>query len=93
MTTNRPASTIERETLVATKSLPVVVTRPRVRGGETARLVVRHVQHGWEVSEERGEQVIRVVRCSDWHRVERSIQLFDRQDDDARTVLSRSLSS
>jgi hypothetical protein len=34
---------------------------------------------GWEVREEYQEQVVRSVTYSDWHRVERAMELFRRQ--------------
>ena len=44
-------------------------------------VTVRRTGAGWEVREEYQEQVIRSVTYSDWHRVERAMELFRRQRD------------
>jgi hypothetical protein len=49
----------------------------RMDVGQWSRLTVIRAPAGWEVREEREGVPDRVIRVSDWHRVERSIQLFD----------------
>jgi len=44
------------------------------------RLTVVHTNDGWEVREHQDDTVIRVSRYTDWHRVERSLQNFERSD-------------
>jgi hypothetical protein len=39
------------------------------------RVTVTRVRRGWEVSEERNNQVVRRSLFTDWHRVERAIGL------------------
>jgi hypothetical protein len=43
------------------------------------RVVVVRTEGGWEVRELQDEKIIRVVRHADWHRVERSVLLFERK--------------
>jgi hypothetical protein len=56
-----------------------MLTRQRTEDGQTIRLTVKSLDEGWEVREERNDAVVRVTRQKDWHRVERSIDLFERQ--------------
>ena len=46
--------------------------------GHIRRLEIQQVERGWEIREARDNQVVRAVRCTDWHRVERAIQRFER---------------
>lgn len=39
--------------------------------------VSRRAGAGWEVREERDDEVVRRVLYTDWHRVERAIQVFE----------------
>jgi hypothetical protein len=39
------------------------------------RVTVTRMPQGWEVSEERGNSVVRRAMFTDWHRVERAIGL------------------
>ena len=50
-----------------------LVNRDRVR-----RFVVKQETRGWDVREEEDANVIREAHVSDWHRVERALQLFNR---------------
>ncbi len=43
------------------------------------RIKVTRQSAGWEVREERNEEVVRTSIYNDWHRVERAIQAFDRR--------------
>lgn len=44
---------------------------------QSRRVTVTHADHGWEVREEREGEVVRRVTYTDWHRVERALQVFD----------------
>jgi hypothetical protein len=47
------------------------------RGRHTRRFVVRDAgPAGWEVREERDDEVLKEVRYTDWHRVERAVAVF-----------------
>jgi len=50
--------------------------------GHIRRLEIEHVDRGWEIREALDDRVVRAVRCTDWHRVERAIQRFERGGDD-----------
>jgi hypothetical protein len=56
-----------------------MLTRQRIEDGQTLRLTIKTVNEGWEIREERNDALVRVTRQKDWHRVERSIDLFERQ--------------
>jgi len=45
------------------------------------RLTVHRGKVGWELREEVGSQVVRTSTHTDWHRVERAIQVFERDVD------------
>jgi hypothetical protein len=49
-------------------------------GDKWIRLTVVRAPDGWEVRQEREGDSVRVSHVSDWHRVERSIQMFDRDE-------------
>ncbi len=61
----------------------------RTCAGHAFRLTVVCVSGGWEIQEEWDEQVVRLVRYTDWHRVERMIQAFERRELDATATASR----
>ena len=47
------------------------------REGHTERFTIQDVgADGWEVREERDSEVLRRVRYTDWHRVERALAWF-----------------
>jgi len=54
-----------------------MVTRERRHDGHLERFTVSRCEQGWEVREQRDERVIREARYSDWHRVERAVQIFE----------------
>ena len=56
-----------------------MLTRQRTEAGSTIRLTIERVRAGWEIREERDDMVVRVVRRTDWHGVERSIEMFERR--------------
>jgi hypothetical protein len=49
------------------------------RAGHTRQYIVRENHKGWVVSQLEDDQPVRVVRCSDWHRTERTLGLFLQQ--------------
>jgi hypothetical protein len=52
----------------------------RMDAGKWSRLTVVLAPSGWEVRVDREGALVRISFVSDWHRVERSIELFDRGD-------------
>jgi hypothetical protein len=56
-----------------------MLIRQRTEAGQTIRLTIKSLDQGWEIREERDEALVRVTRQTDWHRVERSIDLFERR--------------
>lgn len=61
-----------------------MVTRERTADGHFERFTVSRSERGWEVREEQDERVVRQAYYSDWHRVERAVQVFDRRAPEAR---------
>jgi hypothetical protein len=53
-------------------------TREFVTAGDTTRVTIAHDRNGWEVREERNNTLVKQVRYTDWHRVERAIDAFER---------------
>jgi hypothetical protein len=48
-----------------------------VRGDHTRTFDIRPVQpEGWEASEHDGQRLVRRQHCSDWHRVERTLERY-----------------
>mgnify|MGYP000461382118 CR=1 FL=1 len=58
-------------------------TRTRTTDGHTHAIEVRSNAFGWEVRETRDSAVVRTQRYSDWHRVERAVQVFERLESTA----------
>lgn len=53
------------------------------KGSNTRRLIVRTVDDwGWEVRDERDSHIVRRVVITDWHRVERAVAMFNREEAD-----------
>jgi hypothetical protein len=50
------------------------------QSGHTKRFTITRSTEGWEVREEQDSKVVRTAKYMDWHRVERAIELFKRQD-------------
>jgi len=44
--------------------------------GHVKRFSIRENQDGWDVREEQDNRVLREVRYTDWHRVERAMNVF-----------------
>jgi hypothetical protein len=54
-----------------------MLTREFTHAGHTDRFTVTRSQAGWDVREERDNNVVRRISYQDWHRVERAIQVFE----------------
>jgi hypothetical protein len=53
-------------------------TREFVHAGRTIRFVVTRSPLGWDVRQERDNRIVQEAHYSDWHRVERAVQIFER---------------
>jgi hypothetical protein len=53
-------------------------TRTRTSPGHTDQITVTRRDNGWEVRETRDSTLVRAQQYSDWHRVERAVQAFER---------------
>jgi hypothetical protein len=51
-------------------------------GHETTVTVSDAGPDGWEVREERDSEIVRQVRYTDWHRVERAVMRFSAESQD-----------
>lgn len=47
-----------------------------VHAGHTRRFTIMEAGSGWEVREEQDSRIVRQVRYTDWHRVERALSAF-----------------
>lgn len=54
-------------------------TKEVVQAGHTKRVTITRGSAGWDVREERDNQVVRTANYQDWHRVERAVDAFERQ--------------
>ena len=54
-----------------------MLTREFTHAGHTDRFTVTRSQAGWDVREERDDNVVRRVSYQDWHRVERAMHVFE----------------
>jgi hypothetical protein len=63
-----------------------MLTREFVQDGHTKRVTVTRSEAGWEVREERDDRVVRDIKYTDWHRVERAIQMFELTNQDFVTT-------
>lgn len=65
-------------------------TRTRTTSGRTESITVNRSPGGWEVSERLDSTLVRHHVYSDWHRVERAMQVFEwqvaRRDDRQSTT-------
>jgi hypothetical protein len=62
------------------EDLRSMMTREYTHEGHVARFTVTRGQAaGWEVREERDDNVIRRQQFTDWHRVERALRDFERK--------------
>ena len=63
----------------------MTLERYLVNQGHVHHFMVQHSTTGWDVREEEDSTIIRQAHYDDWHRVERSVQLFEQ----AATMLER----
>jgi hypothetical protein len=54
-----------------------MLTREYTHAGHVNRVTITRASAGWDVREERDDTVVRQVNYTDWHRVERAIQVFE----------------
>lgn len=54
-----------------------MLMREYIAAGHLNRFTIRRVRAGWDVREERDDQIVRRANYTDWHRVERAIQAFE----------------
>jgi len=54
-----------------------MLMREYVTAGHLNRVTVQRSREGWDIREERDDQVVRRVSYTDWHRVERLILAFE----------------
>jgi hypothetical protein len=55
-----------------------LLIREYTHEGHTDRVTITRSEAGWDVRQERDDTVVRRVNYTDWHRVERALQLFER---------------
>jgi hypothetical protein len=56
-----------------------MLIREYTHAGHTDRFTVTRGSAGWDVREERDDNIVRKVNYQDWHRVERAMQVFELQ--------------
>jgi len=54
--------------------------------GQIKRLTVTRHAGGWEIREEHDNRLVRTIRYTDWHRVERAKELFVLQNQTAASA-------
>jgi hypothetical protein len=54
-----------------------MLSREFVHDGHTKRVTITRSVNGWDLREERDNRVVRKVNYTDWHRVERALQVFE----------------
>ncbi len=54
-----------------------MLTAEYVVAGHTNRFIILRSRAGWDVREERDDQIIKRASYTDWHRVERAMQVFE----------------
>jgi len=59
-----------------TSSLAPLFVKQLRQAGKMVRFSVLATPGGWELLEEADSQIVRQVRVSDWHRVERARDMF-----------------
>lgn len=66
-----------------------MLTTATTPDGRTRRLtILRNVRGGWDVREELDREVVREMNYTDWHRVERCLQVFE-MDETTETARER----
>ena len=54
-----------------------MLTREYTSAGHVTRFTITKSRTGWDVREERDDTVVKHANYSDWHRVERAMQVFE----------------
>jgi hypothetical protein len=54
-----------------------MLTREYRSEGHVNRFTITKGRTGWDIREERDDTVVKRVNYSDWHRVERAMQVFE----------------
>jgi tRNA A37 N6-isopentenylltransferase MiaA len=54
-----------------------MVTLEQIHDGQTRRATITRDSAGWHYLEQCDSQVVRQTTYTDWHRVERAMQLFE----------------
>ena len=54
-----------------------MLTREYTSSGHVNRITLTKSLTGWDVREERDDTVVKRAHYTDWHRVERAIQVFE----------------
>jgi hypothetical protein len=54
-----------------------MLTREYTSAGHVNRITLTKSHTGWDLREERDDTVVKRAHYSDWHRVERAIQVFE----------------
>jgi len=54
-------------------------TRERTTPGHVDSIIVTKSPDGWEIQETHDSTVVRTHHYTDWHRVERAVQVFELQ--------------
>jgi len=54
-----------------------MLIREFIHAGHIDRFTVTRGAEGWDIREERDDNVVRKVNYQDWHRVERAMQVFE----------------
>lgn len=67
-----------------------MLTREFVKAGRIVRFTVTRAPLGWDVRQERDNTVVKESHYSDWHRVERAVQTFERLGQELVTESSKS---
>ena len=74
-THDRPATEVQIANAMFVKEL--------YRAGHTRKFSIRDMGAGaWEVRDEQDNRVLKHVRVTDWHRVERALNMFNLQIDE-----------
>ena len=76
-TPQAPKSGMYRLTRTLALLRTTLLTAEYTHEGHTDRVTITRSEAGWDVRQERDDTVVRRVNYSDWHRVERALQLFD----------------
>ena len=57
-----------------------MITKERQQAGHIEKFTITRSERGWNVREEHDRQVVHSATYTDWHRVERAMDAFDRAD-------------